>query len=100
MGATNHTVVELARDGSRTVFHRRGDRAWTHPHGEPAMVDGPLRFDCPECVPVAERLAPETTRTAPCKHGHSPTNWRFRKSGRPGYCLVCVRAARAARKAS
>lgn len=89
------TFVELARDGSKTVFHRRGSRAWTHPKGDPVMVDGPLRSACPECVAVADRGKPTTTRTETCKHGHPPVHWRLRKSGY-GYCLACAREARKA----
>ena len=28
------TVIELGKDGTKTVFHRRGDMAWTHKLGE------------------------------------------------------------------
>ena len=92
---TDRTAIELARDGTRTVFHRRANRAWTHPKGEPVMADGSQRFDCPECIPVAERSEPTSTRTEPCEHGHPPTHWRIRKSGK-GYCRLCNQASRKA----
>lgn len=29
-----NTAIELGKDGTRTIFHRRGGMAWTHPEGE------------------------------------------------------------------
>jgi hypothetical protein len=29
------TAIELGKDGTRTIFHRSGGMAWTHPESEP-----------------------------------------------------------------
>lgn len=35
--------IELARDGRRVVYHRRGRRAWTHPADRLELVDAAAR---------------------------------------------------------
>lgn len=45
------TRIELSKDGTRTVFHRReGGTVWTHPVDQPYMRDfeGEVRA-CPAC---------------------------------------------------
>jgi hypothetical protein len=46
------TVRELNKDGTYTTYHRRGLRAWSHPEGEPYMIDStlkPRKQPCPVC---------------------------------------------------
>lgn len=52
------TLIELGKDGTRTMFHRVGSRAWTHPVDDPYMMDfpgrvrrdsSPVRLPCPVC---------------------------------------------------
>lgn len=52
------TVVELHNDGSRWVFHRRGKQAWTHPVGDPYMIDSTkeeVKLPCPTCTRTMRR---------------------------------------------
>ena len=61
-------MVELHRDGSKTVYHEAGQRRWTHPHDDPYMNDfegnrqsGPMvRKPCPGC----RRKVPSVARPA------------------------------------
>ena len=96
-----YTAIELGRDGTRTVFHRRGDRAWAHPEGTPTMVDFDRTLSCPFCTPVEDRRVVEITRTrsrkSECDYGHGPDEWGLKKSGY-GYCRRCYREATNARR--
>lgn len=66
-----NTAIELAKDGTRTVFHRRGLKAWTHPYDDPYMMDFdnefrrgvPVKLACPGCRQVP--------RSAPSKAPYS-----------------------------
>jgi len=46
------TWVELHKDGTRTVFHRQGRKAWTHAVGAP----------CAACDKEQGRRNPSVTR--------------------------------------
>jgi len=78
------TAIELGWDGSRTVFHCRGLRAWTHPEGEPYMddIEGArmVKKPCPVCpsgtrsktrsktrsgTRVVPQVAPAVTQSGP-----------------------------------
>jgi hypothetical protein len=48
------TVIELGKDGSRTIFHRSGQKAWAHPEGDPHVMETksrrvPVKHLCPGC---------------------------------------------------
>ncbi len=47
------TVVELSRDGTRTVFHRSGSEAWTHPEGDPYRMGFGVKQPCTGCPKAA-----------------------------------------------
>ncbi|HEX5915003.1 MAG TPA: hypothetical protein VFY54_17935, partial [Rubrobacter sp.] len=95
------TAIELGRDGSRTVFHRRGERAWTHPEGTPTMHDFDRRLSCPLCIPVEDRrvvsIDASRPRKSECDYGHGPGEWGLKKSGY-GYCRRRYRDATNARR--
>jgi hypothetical protein len=92
--AVTYTAIELARDGTRTVFHRRGNKSWTHPEGTPTMQDFDRTLTCPECVPVEERKIVAIRRGRPrkteCDHGHGAGEWGTLSTGY-GYCRRCKR---------
>lgn len=53
------TLIELGKDGSRVVYHSSGKQAWTHPEGDPYMIDFvgrimplavPEKQPCPVCM--------------------------------------------------
>lgn len=58
------TVVELGRDGSRTVFHRSGSEAWTHPEGDPYRMGFGVKQPCTGC--------PKAAGQSPAVSGGSP----------------------------
>jgi hypothetical protein len=45
------TLLEVDRAGRPVrIFHRVGPRAWTHPVGDPVLVDQGRRGPCPACA--------------------------------------------------
>ncbi|HET6713963.1 MAG TPA: hypothetical protein VFI59_09665 [Actinomycetota bacterium] len=95
------TLIEMGSDGSRTVFHRQGDKAWTHPKDDHVMVDFDQRLSCPVCVAFADRKEVVSTlppgRKSECDRGHGPREWGLKKTGY-GYCRRCYREAEKARQ--
>lgn len=92
---TDRTAIELARDGTRAVFHHRGAKAWTHPEGALTMRDLGQTLSCPVCVPADQREVEfhgDGRKSACAQHGIS--EWGLLNTGL-GYCRRCKRDRKA-----
>jgi hypothetical protein len=77
------TAIEVGKDGNRTIFHRRGEMAWTHPEGERYSYVGTtgervdVGCDSPVARPTREadhgRIGVTTPTTARCGGRLAPT---------------------------
>jgi hypothetical protein len=57
--------VELRADGSRVVFHRSGRKAWTHPDGDPYMIDSTEKEERRQPCPTCSRTLTTRPKTSP-----------------------------------